>query len=106
MGAKIVPTYATLNQAYLEENLYEIKGKKYGNDIKEEFTKSWKRYLFRWLLHILEMSTGDINELHTPTLRNKIYYGTHLKRTTIFRHPYKKRKKPNHHIYLPKTTDT
>ena len=37
---KIAPTYTTLTLAYLEENLYEIIGKKYGNDIKEEFTKS------------------------------------------------------------------
>ena len=41
----MVPTYATQTLAYLEENLYEIIGKKYGNNIKEEFTKSWKRYL-------------------------------------------------------------
>ena len=27
MGTKIVPTYTTLTLAYLEENLYEIKGK-------------------------------------------------------------------------------
>ena len=45
MGTKMVPIYATLILAYLEENLYEIIGKKYSNDIKEEFTKSWKRYL-------------------------------------------------------------
>ena len=43
MGTKMAPAYATLTLAYLEENLYEIIGKKYGNDIKEEFTKSWKR---------------------------------------------------------------
>ena len=40
MGTKMAPIYATLTQAYLEENLYEIIGKKYSNDIKEEFTKS------------------------------------------------------------------
>ena len=45
MGTKMAPTYATLTLEYLEENLYEIIGKKYGNDIKEDFTKSWKRYL-------------------------------------------------------------
>ena len=33
MGTKMAPTYATLTQAYLEENIYEIIGKKYGNDI-------------------------------------------------------------------------
>ena len=40
MGTKMAPTYATLTLAYLKENLYEIIGKKYSNDIKEEFTKS------------------------------------------------------------------
>ena len=54
MGTKIAPTYATLTQTYLEENLYEIIGKNYGNNIKEEFTKSMKR----WLLPILEMPMG------------------------------------------------
>ena len=39
MVTKIAPTYATLTLAYLEENLYEIIGKIYSNDIKEEFTK-------------------------------------------------------------------
>ena len=28
MGTKMAPTYATLTLAYLEENLYEIIGKK------------------------------------------------------------------------------
>ena len=41
----MAPTYATLTLAYSERNLYEIIGKKYGNNIKGEFTKSWKRYL-------------------------------------------------------------
>ena len=36
-----------------------------------------------------------------PTPQNRIYYGIQLKRTTIFRHPYKKCKWPNHHRYLP-----
>ena len=42
MGSKMAPTYATLTQAYLEENLYEIIDEKYGNDLKGEFTKSWE----------------------------------------------------------------
>ena len=29
MGTKIAPTYAILTLVYLEENLYEIVGKKY-----------------------------------------------------------------------------
>ena len=33
-------TYATLILSYLEENLYEIIGKKFNNDIKEDFIKS------------------------------------------------------------------
>ena len=44
MRTKMVLTYATLTLAYLEENLYEIIGKKY-NNIKTEFIRSWKRYL-------------------------------------------------------------
>ena len=36
----MAPTYVTLILAYLEENLFEIIGKKYGNNIKEEITKS------------------------------------------------------------------
>ena len=43
METKMAPTYTTLTLAYLEENLYKIIDKKYGNDIKEEFIKSWKR---------------------------------------------------------------
>ena len=66
MGTKMAPTYSTLTLAYLEKNLYEIIGKKYGNNIKEDFTKSWKRYLedcfifwkYTW------WGEGDINELH------------------------------------------
>ena len=34
MGTKMASTYATLTLAYLEENLYEIIGEKYGEDIK------------------------------------------------------------------------
>ena len=45
MGTKMQPTYTTLTLAYSKENLYEIIGKKYRNGIKEEFTKSGKRYL-------------------------------------------------------------
>ena len=45
MGTKMAPAYAILTLAYVEENLYEIIGKKIRNDIKEEFTKSLKRYL-------------------------------------------------------------
>ena len=55
----MAPIYATLT---LEENLYEIKGKKYGNDIKEEFTKSWKRYLDDCFI-FWKCPWGDINEL-------------------------------------------
>ena len=46
MRMKIATTYDTLTLAFLEENLYEIIGKKkYNENIKREFTKSWKRYL-------------------------------------------------------------
>ena len=41
MGTKMAPKYATLTLAYLEENLYKTKSKKY--IIKIEFIWSWKR---------------------------------------------------------------
>ena len=59
----MAPTYATLSLAYLEENLYEIIGKKYSNDIKGEFTNSWKRYLDDCFI-FWKCPRGDINELH------------------------------------------
>ena len=63
MGTKMVQTYATLTLAYLEENLYEIIDKKYKNNIKEDFTKSWKRYLDDCFI-FWKYPRGDINELH------------------------------------------
>ena len=62
MGTRMAPTYTTLTLAYLEENLYEIIGKKYGNDIKEKFTKTRKIYLDDWFI-FWKLSWGDINEL-------------------------------------------
>ena len=59
----MAPTYAALTWAYLEENLYEIIGKRYSNDIKEEFTKSWKRYL-DYCSIFWKCPWRDINELH------------------------------------------
>ena len=63
MGTKMEPTIATLTLAYLKENPYEIIGKKYGNDIKEDFTKSWKRYLDDCFI-FWKPPWQDINELH------------------------------------------
>ena len=37
----MAPMYAVLTLAYLEENLYEIRGK----NTKIQFIRSWKRYL-------------------------------------------------------------
>ena len=63
MGTKMVQTYATLTLACLEENLYEIISKKYGNNIKEDY--QIMENILGWLLHILEVPMrGDINELH------------------------------------------
>ena len=59
----MAPTYATLYLAYLEENLYEIIGKKYNNNIKTEFIRSWKRYLDDCFI-FWKCPWGDINELH------------------------------------------
>ena len=63
MGTKMAPTYTTLTKAYLEENLYEIIGKKYGNDIKEEFSKSLKRHLNNFFI-FWKCPCWEINELH------------------------------------------
>ena len=63
MGTKMVPTYATITLTYLEENLHEIMGKEYDNDIKEEFTKSWKRYLDDCFI-FWKWPWRDITELH------------------------------------------
>ena len=80
MGTKTAPTYATLNLGYLEEILYEIIGKKYNNNIKRDFIRSWKRYG--------KCPCGDINKLHNfppkPTPQNKIHYGTQLKKNYYF----------------------
>ena len=37
MGTEMAPIYATLTLAYLEENLFEMIGKKYDNNRKREF---------------------------------------------------------------------
>ena len=64
----MAPTHATLTFEYLEENLNEIIGKKYGNNIKREFTQSWKRYL-DYCFIFWKYLWGDINELRN-LLRN------------------------------------
>ena len=67
MGTKMARKYATQTLAYLEKNLYEIIGKKYGNDIKEEFDRSgctrygpnYRLYRIVWHLNCVQ-----INNLH------------------------------------------
>ena len=89
----MVPTLATLTLAYLEEKLYEIIGKKYGNDIKEEFTKSCKRYLDDCFI-FWKCPWGDINELHNllQNLHPKIKFTfEHSSKKYHFKHPYKKK---------------
>ena len=44
MGTKMAPPHPTLIMGYVEENLYEIIGKRYS--IKTEFIRSWKRYAY------------------------------------------------------------
>ena len=104
----MAPTYAslTLTIAYLEENLYEIIGKIFCNDIKEEFTKSLKRYLDDYFI-FWKCPWGDINELHDllQNLHPKIELTMEhiLKELLFFDILIKKRKWPNHHRYLPQT---
>ena len=62
----MAPTYATLTQAYLEENLYEIIGKKIQQWHKSSLYQIMEK-IFRWLFHILEKPMGDINyKTYTP----------------------------------------
>ena len=58
----MAPTYATLTLVYLEKNLYETINKKY-DKIKEEFTKTWKRYLDDCFI-FWKCPWGHNNELH------------------------------------------
>ena len=102
----MAPTYATLALAYLEENLYEIIGKKIRQRHKRRIYQIMEK-TFRLLLHILEMPMERHQRIKQPitkhTHQKKTYSGAQLKRTTIFRHPYKKCKWSNHHRYLPQT---
>ena len=50
MGTKMAPKYATLTLAFLEENLFEITGKKNSMEIYKE--------ILNWLFHILELYMG------------------------------------------------
>jgi len=63
MGTKMAPTYATLTLAYLEEHLYDKIEQEYGNNIKMNFIKSWKRYLDDCFI-FWKCSWGDINKIH------------------------------------------
>ena len=54
-------TYTTLTLAYLEENLYEIMGEIYNNNIKTEFIRSWKRY------------SGNVHEATIYIIYSKIH---------------------------------
>ena len=63
METKMAPTYATLTAAFLEENLHEIIGKKYNENIKREFTKSWKTYLDDSFI-FWNCTWGNIDNLH------------------------------------------
>ena len=106
IGTKMAPTYPTLTLAYLEEKLYEKMGKKYSNDIKEDFTKSWKRYLDDCFI-FWKHPWRDINEL------NELLQNLHPKIKFIMEHNLKElpfldilvkiRKWQNHHRYLPQT---
>ena len=60
MGTKMAPTYTTQTLAYLEENLYEIIGKKY--NVKRNIKGSWKRYLNDGFI-FWKYQWGNINKL-------------------------------------------
>ena len=63
MGTEMAPTYATLTIVHLEENQYEIIGKKYNKNIKIKFIRSWKRYLNDCFI-FWKCPWGNINNLH------------------------------------------
>ena len=109
MGTKIAPTYTTLFQAYKEENLYEMIGKKIRQQHKRKIYLIIEK-IFGWLLHILETPMGRHQRITQPTAKltsqNKIYYWTQLKIITIFRHPYKNVKVQIITDINPKPTDT
>ena len=69
MGTKMAPIYATLTLVYLEENLYEIIGKKYSNDYKRIIYQIMEK-IFRWLIHILEMLMGIQRKLKNSKKHN------------------------------------
>ena len=73
----MAPTYASLTLAYLEENLHEIIGKKYNNNIKREFTRLCKRYLDDCFI-FWKCPRGDINDLNKlpQNLHPKIKFTT------------------------------
>ena len=101
----MAPTYATLTLVYLEENLYEKISKKYSNDIKD-ITKSWKRYLDDCFI-FWKYPWGDINQLH-DLLQNQVPKIQFTLEHNLKELPYldiliKKRKRQNHHRYLPQT---
>ena len=82
MANEIASTHATLTLAYLEENLYEIIGKKYSSNIKREFTKSWKRYFvdcFMFRNCSWETLTNYITDSKTYTLKWNWIWNTALK---------------------------
>ena len=105
MGTKMAPTHATLSLGYFEENQYEIIGKKYGNTIKEEFTKSWKRYLDNCFI-FWKCQWGDITKLPNPipNLSPQIKFTMeHSSKELPFLDILKKCKWPNHYRYLLQT---
>ena len=63
MGTKMAPTYDTRILTFLEENLFEILGKKYNENMKREFTKSCKRYLDDCFI-VWNCIWGNFNDLY------------------------------------------
>ena len=82
MGIRKAPTYTALTLAYLEENIYEIIGKNYCQNIKTEFIRSWKRYLDDCFI-FLKSLWGNINNLYN------LLQNLHPKMKSIMKHSVK-----------------
>ena len=70
--------------------------------MKEEFSKSWKRYLDDCIL-FWKYPWEGMNLLQKPTPPKKNLLCNTSKKNTIFRHPYKKRKSLKHRRYQRQT---
>ena len=114
MGTKLSPIYANLTMGFLEVQLYDKVGEKYGEDVKKYVIKNWKRFLddgqIMWkksfgpiedfidILNTLDSSlkfTFEASETGLPYLNTFIFKNNGKLQTDIYY------KKTDSHDYLP-----